>query len=44
MKSLLAKEPRFELVACHDFQHLIEEQRQLDDEYSDILMVLRRKA
>ena len=44
MKSLLSKEPRFELVACHDFQHLVEEKRQLDDEYSDVVLVLRRKA
>ena len=44
MKSLLAKEPRFELVACHDFTHLIQDERKLDDEYSDVVMVLRRKA
>ena len=43
MKALLKKGPRFELVACYDFTHLIENERKLDDSYSDVVMVLRRK-
>lgn len=42
MRALLKKEPRFELVACHDFTHLLENTRKLDDEYSDVVLVLRR--
>lgn len=43
MKALLKKEPRFELVACYDFTHEIENERLLDDSYSDVVLVLRRK-
>jgi SAM-dependent methyltransferase len=44
MKALLATEPRFELVQCYDFTHNFEQTRKLDDEYSDIVLVLRRKS
>lgn len=43
LKALIKKEPLFELVACHDFQHLPDETRKLDDEYSDVVLVLRRR-
>ena len=43
MKALLKKEPRFELVACYDFTHEIENNRLLNDSYSDVVLVLRRQ-
>lgn len=42
VKSLLRKVPSLSLVSCHDFRHDPEERRRLDDEYSDLVMVLRR--
>jgi len=43
MRRLLKSVPNFELVACHDFTHDIEVTRKLDDSYSDIVLVLRRR-
>jgi hypothetical protein len=43
MKRLLTTAPDLELVACHDFLYEAEEERKLDDSYSDIVMVLRKK-
>ena len=44
VKALLRKAPAFELVACHDFTHDITSGRELDDSYSDVVLVLRRKT
>ena len=35
--------PELELAACHDFRHDIRETRELDDSYSDIVLILRRR-
>lgn len=43
LRQLLRALPEFELLACHDFQHDIQAERRLDDEYSDIVLVLRRR-
>lgn len=43
MRRLLKSVPDFELVAFHDFTHDIEVTRKLDDSYSDIVLVLRRR-
>lgn len=43
VKTLLRKVPAFELAACHDFTHDITSERELDDSYSDIVLVLRRR-
>ena len=42
-KALLRKVPAFELVACHDFTHDILSTRKLDDSYSDVVLILRKK-
>jgi SAM-dependent methyltransferase len=34
--------PEFAIVACHDFHHLIEVTRKFDDEYSDLVVILRK--
>ncbi|HRQ90417.1 MAG TPA: hypothetical protein PLA50_16595, partial [Bacteroidia bacterium] len=44
VRSLLRKCPAFSLVACHDFRHDPEETRRLDDEYSDVVLVLRKSV
>lgn len=43
MKKLLTTAPQFELVACHDFLYEVDEERKLDDSYSDIVLVLRKR-
>ena len=43
VRSLLKKVPEFELMACYDFTYDIEAPRQLDDSYSDVILVLRRR-
>ena len=43
MRALLGKVPSFELVACYDFTHLLENQRELDDSYADCVMILRKR-
>ncbi|MFT4548285.1 MAG: hypothetical protein ACI9UA_003604, partial [Pseudoalteromonas tetraodonis] len=43
LKRLLAKVPAFEPVAFHDFNHDIVIDRALDDEYEDIVVVLRKR-
>jgi SAM-dependent methyltransferase len=42
LKSLLSKIKSFELIACHDFHYNIKQKRQLDNAYSDIILVLRK--
>ena len=44
LKSLLAKVPSLRLVACHDFRYDLASRRELDMEYPDIVLVLRRLA
>lgn len=44
LKRLIAKTNAFTLVACHDFRHEPDESRRFDDEYSDLVLVLRRRT
>ncbi len=44
LRSLLRATPDFELLACHDFTHDLEAARPLDDSYSDVVIVLRRRG
>ena len=43
MKALIRKVPAFELIACHDFTHNITDTRKLDDSYTDVVMILRKR-
>ena len=43
LKRLLKKVSSLTLLACHDFRHDPEETRRLDDEYSDLVLVLGRR-
>lgn len=43
LRSLIEKAPEFELVACHDFHCDPDSTRRLNDAYSDLVLVLRRK-
>jgi SAM-dependent methyltransferase len=43
LKRLIAKVPEFEAVACHDFNCDVSIERQLDDEYEDLIVVLRKR-
>lgn len=43
LRRLVAKVPSLNLVACHDFRHDPEDHRKLDDSYSDIVLVLKRR-
>lgn len=43
LAALIAKVPAFEAVAFHDFNCDIGIERQLDDEYEDIVVVLRKR-
>ncbi len=43
IKALLKKVAAFRCVACHDFTYTPEEQRPLDDSYSDLILVLRKE-
>ncbi len=43
LKKLLATAPDLELVACHDFLYDIDDERPLDDSYSDIVLILRKR-
>ena len=42
-RSLLKKVPELELAACYDFTYDMDAPRELDDSYSDIVLVLRRR-
>lgn len=42
LRALLKKIPSLELVACYDFTHTLENQRELDDSYSDCVTILRK--
>jgi hypothetical protein len=44
LKLLLAKVKTLELVACHDFHYNIRQKRKLNNAYSDIILVLRKKT
>jgi SAM-dependent methyltransferase len=44
MRRLLRSIPSLELVACYDFTYDLETPRQLDDSYSDIILILRRRS
>lgn len=43
LRALLQKVESLTLVAAHDFRHDPEDHRKLDDSYSDIVLVLKRK-
>lgn len=42
-RALLKKAPDLKLLACYDFTYDIEAPRELDDSYSDVILVLRRE-
>ena len=42
LRALLRKVPAFELLACYDFTYDIESPRELDDSYSDVVLVLKK--
>ena len=44
VRRLLASEPRLELVTCYDFTYELNHPRKLDDSYSDIILILRKRA
>ncbi len=44
MKSLLRKVPSLKLEAAFDFTYDLDSPRQLDDSYSDIILVLRKTS
>ena len=44
LKSLLAKVPSLRVAACHDFHYDLESTRRIDLEYSDLLLVLRKRG
>lgn len=43
LRSIIARVPEFEIVACHDFHHDIHTTRNLDDSKEDIVVVLRKR-
>lgn len=43
MRALLRKAQAFELVGCYDFTYDITTPRELDDSYSDVVLVLKKK-
>ena len=43
LRRLLRKVKDLSLVACHDFRHDAEEHRSFDDEYSDLVLVLKKR-
>jgi len=43
LRRLVGKVASLDLVACHDFRHDPEDHRKLDDSYSDIVLVLKRR-
>lgn len=42
LRSLVKKVREWEIVACHDFRHDLQEERELDNSYADLIVVLRR--
>jgi len=44
LRSLLGKIKTLELVACHDFHYNIRQKRKLNDAYTDIILVLKKKT
>ncbi len=43
LRRLIADAPALELVACHDFRYELHSTRRIDNEYGDIILVLRRR-
>jgi SAM-dependent methyltransferase len=43
VKRLLRAVPQLELMACYDFTYDLNQLRKLDDQYADIVLVLRRR-
>jgi SAM-dependent methyltransferase len=43
LKSLIAEVPEFEAIAFHDFNCDVSIERQFDDEYEDLVVVLRKR-
>jgi hypothetical protein len=43
IKALIARVPVFNCVACHDFTYDAGSERALDDSYSDLVLILRRR-
>jgi hypothetical protein len=43
LRSLIARVPEFEVVACHDFNHDIHLTREFNDSKEDIVVVLRKR-
>ncbi|MDZ4287724.1 MAG: class I SAM-dependent methyltransferase [Prosthecobacter sp.] len=43
VRALIRKAPELTLLACYDFTYDIEASRELDDSYSDVILVLRRQ-
>lgn len=43
MRTLLAKVPAFELMACYDFTYDFLSPRELDDSYSDVVLILKKR-
>jgi cyclopropane fatty-acyl-phospholipid synthase-like methyltransferase len=43
LRALLGKVPAFEVVGCYDFWCDVEAPRELDDEWEDLVVVLRKK-
>ena len=39
----IVSDPELELVACHDFRYQIDETRELDDAWEDIVLVLKKR-
>ncbi len=44
LRKLIAQAPNLELVACHDFRYELGSTRKIDNEYSDVILVLRRRG
>ena len=43
VRALLRRVPSLELVVCHDFHYDLKSTRALDLEYTDVIIVLRRR-
>lgn len=43
LRALLKQVPTLKLIACHDFHYNIKNERRLNDAYSDIILVLKKK-
>jgi hypothetical protein len=43
VRSMLRAVPELECVACYDFRHDLNQSRKLDDEYSDLILILQKR-